>query len=905
MESSPRVGIVVPHTHWDRAWYNPFEEFRVVLVDRIRRLLDLLERRPEYTCFVFDGQMVPFEDYLEIHPEDRPRLERQVRAGRLIVGPWYVLPDEYLVSGESLVRNLLIGMKRADELGRCMRVGYIPDPFGHVSQLPQILAGFGIDSAIFARGLGNDSERLGIEFEWQSACPDISVMAVHQIGSYINLHAWGVPLREPLDTEKLNYDAALRRLMEITRQMEAARPATPYLLLSNGMDHYPAQPGLPELIAEMNRRQSRVRLRHGSFEDFVRAVQSEKPRLEKYRGELHDGKHHFILSGVFSSRMPLKQENFGCQNLLESVTEPLATWAWLLGRDYPSGLLDYAWRTLMKNHPHDDICGCSTDEVHEDMWPRFKHVREVGRRVADRSLADMGGEAGEGLSLYVFNPHTETRDIPVRLYPHNVRTRSAVVSDGAFVDGRGNAVPTSAVFVNERRATLRRDEEDTSVRLYDAHIHLHAPAVPGLGVVEYRYDQHAHVEVADELSYRKNSISNAYLRLSAAKDGTLSLLDKISGKSLRGFVFEDEPDMGDEYDFSPLPPERHQVTTTRYWRHDVTTYLRPHGVVELCMQGGMSLLAALGAEKWPRGLRTAECFIWTMARLYPGSRRVEFETRVLNGVRDHRLRAVFPTGINVDHTYADSAFDIVKRAIGGGHGEGWAQPSQPTHHAHSRVLVESRDFGVALFHRGTPEYEARLGKRGVELCLTLLRCVGRLSGNDLLTRSGGAGPEYSTSQSQCPGCHTFEYALELYDGPSRREEVLSHGRGYALGGYARLSILPKRPEMPPSLVQLHGKGVELSALKKCETRDSVILRFWNTSGKRTSARIRPAFRVLSAFLCNLREERGVPLAIDRRGTVRIDVRAGEIVTVELVSDLDAPFGFQRTPPKYGDVTRLP
>ncbi len=908
MSAPPYIGIVVPHTHWDRAWYNPFEEFRVVLVDRIKRLLNLLESRPEYACFVFDGQMVPFEDYLEVHPEDRPRIEAQVRAGRLVVGPWYVLPDEYLVSGESLVRNLMIGMRRAEELGRCMKVGYIPDPFGHVSQLPQILAGFGIDSAIFARGLGNESDRLGIEFEWQSSCPDIGVMAVHQIGSYINLHAWGVPLREPLDTKNVNYDAAEKRLSEVLEQMHAARPTTRYLLFSNGMDHYPAQPVLPELIAEMNRRQKRVQLRHGNFEDFVRAVQAEKPRLEQYRGELHDGKHHFILSGVFSSRMPLKQENFRCQNLLESVAEPLATWAWLLGRDHPSGFLDYAWRTLLKNHPHDDICGCSTDEVHKDMEPRFRHVRQVGERIANRSLADMGGEPGEGLSLYVFNPHTETRDIPVCGRQRAVRTRSRLPLEGAFVDSKGRAIcRLQQCLVNERPAVLQRDGEELPAWVYDMWVDVLAPAIPGLGVVEYRYNPQAKPPPPNGMTCTKNSISNGLVKLSVARDGTFTLHDFVSGRRMTGLhVFEDEPDMGDEYDFSPLPPERHKVSSNLGSEWDVSTEIEPDGSASMFAYWYFKVPTQPNDSTARARRRKMTVACQTRAYLHPGSRRVEFSTLLRRTWSDHRLRVVFPTAIEADHVFADSAFDVVKRAIDLPDGTGWAQAPQPTHHAHSRVLVESSERGVALFHLGLPEYEARRGPRGVELRLTLVRCVGKLSHSGLLTRPGGAGPEYRTPGAQCRNSSIwFQYAFELYDGASQREEVLSHGRGYALGSYANASILPRKPNLPASLLRMEGKGVELSALKKAEDRDSVIVRFWNTSGKKTSARITPGFRALGAYLANLREQRGEAIPIGRRGIVKVPLRVGEIITVELVPDMDAPFGFKRTPPEHGDVTRLP
>ena len=134
---------VVPHTHWDREWYQPFQTFRIRLVHLMDRLLDTLARDPAYTHFMLDGQTIVLEDYIQVRPERRAELEAHVRSGRLSIGPWHVLPDEFLVAPESLVRNLLLGDRLCRQFGAKMPVGYIPDPFGHVGQMPQILAGFG------------------------------------------------------------------------------------------------------------------------------------------------------------------------------------------------------------------------------------------------------------------------------------------------------------------------------------------------------------------------------------------------------------------------------------------------------------------------------------------------------------------------------------------------------------------------------------------------------------------------------------------------------------------------------------------------------------------------------------------------------------------------------------------
>jgi len=196
--SEQAVAIVVSHTHWDRAWYLPFEKFRIRLVRLTEKLLRILRENPRFT-FTFDGQTVVLEDVLQVRPEWEAELKEHISAGRILVGPWYVLPDEFLVSGEALLRNLLIGHRIAQRFGRVMKVGYIPDPFGHIAQLPQILNGFGLDTFLFMRGMGDEGEELGSEFWWVAPDGESKVLAHHQITSYCNAAHLGYVFDEDAD----------------------------------------------------------------------------------------------------------------------------------------------------------------------------------------------------------------------------------------------------------------------------------------------------------------------------------------------------------------------------------------------------------------------------------------------------------------------------------------------------------------------------------------------------------------------------------------------------------------------------------------------------------------------------------------------------------------------------------
>ena len=394
MTGKKYIGTLVSHTHWDRAWYAPFEVFRVRLVRLIDRLIDLLDRDPAYRSFMLDGQVLPIEDYLAMRPERRGDLERLVRSGRLVIGPWYALADEYLVSPEALIRNLLIGTRTAEALGGCMREGYVPDAFGHIAQLPQILQGFGIGSAVFWRGVGDEGERLHNEFWWQA--PDgTEVLAIHLPDGYHNASNLGYPMRWG-DPSALTFDPelALDRLAAAVATLgPVAR--TPYLLLMNGIDHAEPDPHTPEVIVQANAVLPDITIEHGALADYVSRVRAhlsggehgqETDALPVFQGEFNRGRYTFSLQGTHSTRMVLKQANARAETLLERYAEPLSALAALLGEPYPAAFLDHAWRTLLKNHPHDDICGCSVDAVHRENMTRYEMVDQLGQTIVRDSF---------------------------------------------------------------------------------------------------------------------------------------------------------------------------------------------------------------------------------------------------------------------------------------------------------------------------------------------------------------------------------------------------------------------------------------------------------------------------------------------------------------------------------------
>ncbi len=427
---------IVSHTHWDREWYRSFESFRLRLVHLIDGLLDLLEKDPQYKYFMLDGQTIVLDDYLAMRPEKEALLRGYIREGRLVIGPWHILPDMFLVGPESHIRNLLQGDHTARRFGPKMMIGYIPDPFGHPGQVPQILRGFGIETACVWRGLDDEPA----EFWWQS--PDGSkVLMAYLRDSYSN----GASL--PADNPP-----AFAEALRAAANSLAAHSAVQDCLIMFGTDHMEPPRNTSIAIANAVKLLPDLHVIHSTLPHFVAELQSN---VEKYKlvlptiiGELRACKRMHLLPGVLSTRMWIKQRNHASENLLLKWVEPFTTWQELAIGDQSSilnqksALLRHTWRLLMENHPHDSICGCSVDQVHEEMKTRFDQVDQIGEELTRQSLetlvAGIDTQSARGKSaLVVFNPTSRVRT--------DVITATIDLPEGAddfdLVDENGASLP--------------------------------------------------------------------------------------------------------------------------------------------------------------------------------------------------------------------------------------------------------------------------------------------------------------------------------------------------------------------------------------------------------------------------------------------------------------------------------
>ena len=298
------------------------------------------------------------EDYVEVRPENEGRLRALLAAGRLEVGPSYVLPDEILVGGESLVRNLLLGRRVCRRFGvEPSGAGYLPDSFGHPAQLPQILAGFGIRTFLFSRGMGDEIDDVGVVFRWRAGPAE--VVACQMLPHYDNFArlTW-------------HHDAEERVRAIVERFGDSVqRAGQDEIVLANGSDHLPIEPELPEILTELEQTFG-AQFRIGRYDDHA----PEPDGLPVHEGELVGSRLQNVLRGVNSARIYLKQANERAERRLLSIETAAALRTLGEGAPYPAADLRLAWRDLLRNHPHDSICGCSCDEVHRDMLVRYEQL---------------------------------------------------------------------------------------------------------------------------------------------------------------------------------------------------------------------------------------------------------------------------------------------------------------------------------------------------------------------------------------------------------------------------------------------------------------------------------------------------------------------------------------------------
>ena len=820
---------IVPHTHWDREWYKSYQDFRLALVELIDTLLPLLERDASYPHFMLDGQMAVVDDYLEVRPEAEGRLRALAAAGRLSMGPWYILMDEFLASGETIVRNLQMGLGRGAAFGGVMELGYLPDMFGHIAQMPQILRLAGFHDAVVWRGVPSQVTKNA--FTWES--PDgSSVRAEYLPVGYGN----GAAL--PDDAKAL-----IRRTSDNVD--EVADFLMGDLLCMNGSDHLMPQPWLGRVVAEANDLQDEFDFEVTSLPRYLANAPTEG--LTLVEGELRSGARSNMLMGVTSNRVDVKRRGALAERELERRAEPL-TALFLDPADYPDRLLELAWLEMVRNSAHDSICACSVDDVVDAVLHRYAEARAIAAGLADRavktfarSLSHAGPtvlnasqRARSGVvDLVVLADGPAPADVQVLsersgmpgsmvLDADTVRTvlgmmQGPRISDDAWIqdvlieDTDEGFDITIAVGTEEKPGVpIAEAKQDVYTRLGarpDAVVRVamdqpstrkilaRTAEVPGYGWTAFEPMPLAHpVEVEEP----EGSIvlTNGLVRIDVDPATGTFALDGTPGYGR----LVDGGDLGDSYNYSP--PRRDTFVDTPL---AVTVRIDERGPVR-------ARARITSTYDWPsfvdgttqERVGSNHVDVHTDVEVLADDATVRVVTSFVNPSGDHRLRVHLPLPEPAQHSHAESAFTVVTRGLTAeGRPDEFGLPTAPA----NRFVSAGR---LTVVHEGVCEYELIdvEGDAAHTLALTILRSTGMLSRLGMAYRPFPAGPLTPVDGLQMRGKRVeLRYALALdCDDPYRLADdvLLPLEPVQSLGGGPR----------PAAGSEMTVHGAEVSALHR-------------------------------------------------------------------------------------------
>jgi glycosyl hydrolase family 38 len=910
---------LVPHTHWDREWYRPFQSFRMQLVDLVDRVLDMLEAEPDF-AFTLDGQLATVDDYLEIRPEQTDRLKGHVASGRLAIGPWQILMDEFLVSGETLVRNLEMGWARALAFGEPMHVGYLPDMFGHVAQMPQILRRAGIGDAVVWRGVPASIDRHA--FRWES--PDGSWVR----GEYMPL-GYGNAAGMFAVPDRL--DAAADRFLEWARPWFGDDP----VLAMYGTDHTAPVPELAALVSRLNEVHETSNMRIGTLARYVAEAPALAPDDPCWRGEMRSGARANVLMGVASARIDIKQAAGRAETLLERYSEPLSA-LHVAAESWPAPFLGLAWRKVVENSAHDSICGCSVDPVVSQVLVRFAEAEQIGVALSRRAAGAIAGGVPRG-AVTVVNPSPMARTGLVEaelLVPEAWDSVALELPDGSRVSTQELSRKEPILFDE----SLRGDEvDDLFRRFHGREVFDHAwngyriegrtmtlevdsdPDPTWLDVDGLRAEVTAAMRAAPDETWRIRivarprrtviasvpapalgwtavraveergrdanpvrverdgpAMTNGLLSVSVRDDGTLRLEtpDGVVADGVGRIV--EGGDFGDSYNYAPpasdLLVDRPSAVSVRA---DLAGPVR-------------GLLTVTRRFAWPAGVlpdgsaRTTEMEATDVAmevELRADEPFLRIGLAFVNHSDDHRVRFHAPIPRRADASHAEGQFAVVERGLSGE--GGYREEPLATYPAHG--WIDAGGMAILLGHLA--EYEladAAEGDSGRVLALTVLRSIGLISRNDNPYRQDPAGPEIAIPGAQMRGRRRIEFALYPHAGDWVAGGVPVAAERYRHAFLAAPGTGVADTPWPPDhagsdALLLTGDAVVLTSLRR---RDDGWLeaRLVNLAADPRSAELRGGIE--AAREADLRGAPGASVAVGPDGVLRLELGPCEIRTIQ-------------------------
>lgn len=883
---------VVPHSHWDREWYFTTSRSKIYLMKDLGDVLDTLENDKDFKYFMLDAQASLLDDYIKWMPQDKERITKLVKDKRLIIGPWYTQSDQLVISGESIVRNMYYGMKRCEEFGGYMNVGYVPDSFGQSGNMPQIYKEFGIKDTLFWRGVSDDMVK-HTDFNWKG--DDGSVVFTTQIpfGYYIGGNI-------PEDSQKSD-----EFWQKECFEKAGKGSSTKHIYFPNGFDQAPIRTNLPKIIAERNKKDPENEYVISSIEDYIRDVKNENPTLEEVQGELVIAKHMRIHKSIFSSRSDLKVLNTQVQNYVTNVMEPLLTLSYKLGNAYPHKVVKEVWKLLFENAAHDSIGSCISDTANEDVYMRYKQARDIAVNIVElhsRLIAtSIKNNADMTFTLINTLPQTREDTILIKTYIPG--------GDFAILDDNGNKIDYTIISSRDLTDYVLSQtiKLDPSRKFYipeqvlEAVLAIKTKDVPALGYVQYSID----VNDNSCISMKKNNaLENEFYSITIAENGSLTILDKENNKTYnnQGILVENGDD-GDSFNYSPPRKDMEIFSTDSKFEYeihgnDIYNKARIH----------YSMIIPKDLKERADNLTSTTLPVTLEVGLRKGSKIIDFNVHVDNKGLSHRLCVIFDSQITSKFNYADQQFGLIKRpnyyekemnlylegmknrkeekagiqelANWANDQSSWQEPPISIEPAQSYVSLTDDNTGIAVIPQGVREYEIIDDSK---IRLTLFRTYGFMGKENLIYRPGRASGEriIETPDAQLLKEMDFSFGFMTYNSDINNSNVDIFAKNYntPIQVYTYAEFLNGRLIFS----QREIKGTEasrislfetennlvVSAIKKAENGEGFIIRLFNGKNhKNVNDTIKFNFDISEAYYTNLKEEKTEDIEI-KNNTIKI------------------------------------
>lgn len=730
---------VLNHTHWDREWYESFDEFRYKLRNGLRFVKTMLEEK-KLDYFFLDGQTIVLEDYKEIVDEEEyDAFVELIRQQKIEVGPWYLLADEFLTSGESMLKNLEIGIATAKKLESKHNIGYLPDTFGHISQLPQILKGFNLDRALIFRGAVSST----LENKWVGAD-----------GSAVKTYI--LPLFSGYFQTFLKHDDYLSDTEQYIKE------SMPYasngrLLIMNGADHTYPSDNLVHRLEQLRVKFPELNFRQTSMNQFMNYLDNINMPSE-IMGEQRNPEKIFILPGVLSTRTYLKVQNQLCEDLAIGVMEALNVWS--NGSTNSEAFMTYVWKQILKNQPHDSICGCSIDEVHREMESRTEKVINAIKQFEKDTLNELYPFKYD--KEKILNPYIYViQNNPIAgYYPVNIAIKvPKTIDQGGIQLFEGTqAIPFDLINREESEHFFRHI---LSIPHYEDYVHYQIKVMLNFDGVEtkrlhFKCTEPSALPIKSiNQGINENNIENEFYRILFDESGLIIQELQTGQLHKNQNIFVSSLDAGDTYNYSP--PINDMLSRAKLTHID--SVVKGRYFEQCIVHYELSLPIGLNEKRTGPHQKYVINTIKSKITLYKQSPLIRFETIVNNVAKDQKLRVGFEVG-HCDVSYSDTAFDLVKRYTL--RDKQWDMPKNKEaimNQYPTSSVVFANSF--ELVHRGLQEYEVDKFEKTDAAFLTLIRGVGWLSRRDLRTRGNGAGPGFETPEAQCLGTFTFNYGVVI------------------------------------------------------------------------------------------------------------------------------------------------